>query len=251
MACALFLALSNSPISPVTLYGRFKCILFMTLPCELLTLHCDWVIAMAHCLLHQHEASQWRNPQWVPNVRRDEPLCTLHMPLLVWVYCAALHVPCVICRTAVALPGYRQRCLCRTMQEQRSRAAPEAGPPLMRLLERSVLSDRMVFVRASRAAGWMSQLEMDAYDYWFEPMVQALPAVLPDGFVYLRASAATCHHRLTQRSREEEASVREVLNESHTPVIRRKMIIATLCTSAACQSGVSCSEMSRQAAASD
>lgn len=150
-----------------------------------------------------------------------------------WVRCAALFGPCAICQTAIDLPGYRQCCLCRMVQEQRSRAAPEAGPPLMRLLERSVLSDRMVFVRASRAAGWMSQLEMDAYDYWFEPMVQALPAVLPDGFVYLRASAATCHHRLTQRSREEEASVRADLHERcHAPLIRRKRSIAPLRASA-------------------
>lgn len=156
--------------------------------------------------------------------------------------CAALHGPCAICQTAIDLPVCRQRCLCRTVQEQRSRADPEAGPPLMRLLERSVLSDRMVFVRASRAAGWMSQLEMDAYDYWFEPMVQALPAVLPDGFVYLRATAATCHHRLTQRSREEEASVRADLNERCPPFEVQKEHRTSVRFRLDLQCGVFCSE---------
>eukprot|EP00208_Stichococcus_sp_RCC1054_P001899 CAMPEP_0206140292 /NCGR_PEP_ID=MMETSP1473-20131121/8937_1 /ASSEMBLY_ACC=CAM_ASM_001109 /TAXON_ID=1461547 /ORGANISM="Stichococcus sp, Strain RCC1054" /LENGTH=489 /DNA_ID=CAMNT_0053534393 /DNA_START=166 /DNA_END=1632 /DNA_ORIENTATION=- len=103
----------------------------------------------------------------------------------------------------------------RVMQEQRSQV-PSTGLPQRRLLERSVLSDRMVFVHAVREAGWMTQLEMDAYDCWFEPLVRAMPQIIPDGFVYLRANPKTCYDRLTQRSREEESSVSlEYLQQLH------------------------------------
>ena len=36
----------------------------------------------------------------------------------------------------------------------------------MRLLERSVWSDRMVFVRAVLEANWMDKMELSVYDSW-------------------------------------------------------------------------------------
>lgn len=50
----------------------------------------------------------------------------------------------------------------RMMQERES--AGGASP--LRLLERSVFSDRMVFVRAVHEARWMSDMELDIYDSW-------------------------------------------------------------------------------------
>ena len=105
--------------------------------------------------------------------------------------------------------------LTRFMQEARSRSG---GAPL-RLMERSVFSDRMVFVRAVSEARWMSDIELDIYDAWYGPVVAALPALVPDGFVYLRAAPATCLRRLQARAREEESSVDEAylcsLHEKH------------------------------------
>ena len=51
----------------------------------------------------------------------------------------------------------------------------------MRLLERSVWSDRMVFVRAVRDAEWMSDLELKLYDSWWVPAtaVTRAPACTP------------------------------------------------------------------------
>ena len=76
----------------------------------------------------------------------------------------------------------------RMMQERES----ASGSAALRLLERSVFSDRMVFVRAVHEARWMSDMELDIYDSWFDPVVSALPALAPDGFIYLRATPGTC-----------------------------------------------------------
>ena len=54
------------------------------------------------------------------------------------------------------------------------------GTLSQRLIERSVFSDRMVFVRAVHNAKWMSELELNVYDSWFNPIVSALPTVTDD-----------------------------------------------------------------------
>eukprot|EP00243_Klebsormidium_subtile_P004331 TRINITY_DN18304_c0_g1_i1.p1 TRINITY_DN18304_c0_g1~~TRINITY_DN18304_c0_g1_i1.p1 ORF type:complete len:742 (-),score=177.64 TRINITY_DN18304_c0_g1_i1:334-2559(-) len=83
---------------------------------------------------------------------------------------------------------------------------PVAGKPL-RLMERSVFSDRMVFVRAVHEAKFMSDMEISIYDSWFDPILSAIPTLIPDGFIYLRANPNTCFNRLKKRGRSEETSV--------------------------------------------
>uniref|UniRef100_A0A1J3DLR0 Deoxycytidine kinase n=1 Tax=Noccaea caerulescens TaxID=107243 RepID=A0A1J3DLR0_NOCCA len=91
----------------------------------------------------------------------------------------------------------------RLMQEKES----AAGIKPLRLMERSVFSDRMVFVRAVHEAKWMNEMEISIYDSWFDPVVSALPGLVPDGFIYLRASPDTCHKRMMLRKRAEEGGV--------------------------------------------
>lgn len=91
----------------------------------------------------------------------------------------------------------------RVMQEKES----SAGIKPLRLMERSVFSDRMVFVRAVHEAKWMNEMEISIYDSWFDPVVSSLPGLIPDGFIYLRASPDTCHKRMMLRKREEEGGV--------------------------------------------
>ena len=74
-------------------------------------------------------------------------------------------------------------------------------------MERSVFSDRMVFVNAVHEAQWMSDLQLSVYDSWFDPMVSVVPSIVPDGFIYLQANPATCMRRLHQRQRKEESQV--------------------------------------------
>ncbi|KAG7589831.1 P-loop containing nucleoside triphosphate hydrolase [Arabidopsis suecica] len=91
----------------------------------------------------------------------------------------------------------------RLMQEKES----ASGVKPLRLMERSVFSDRMVFVRAVHEAKWMNEMEISIYDSWFDPVVSSLPGLVPDGFIYLRASPDTCHKRMMLRKRAEEGGV--------------------------------------------
>ncbi|KAL3845637.1 hypothetical protein ACJIZ3_003040 [Penstemon smallii] len=91
----------------------------------------------------------------------------------------------------------------RVMQERES----SVGIKPLRLMERSVFSDRMVFVRAVHEAKWMNEMEINIYDSWFDPVVSSLPGLVPDGFIYLRASPDTCHKRMMLRKRSEEGGV--------------------------------------------
>ncbi|CAH9126289.1 unnamed protein product [Cuscuta epithymum] len=91
----------------------------------------------------------------------------------------------------------------RLMQERES----SAGIKPLRLMERSVFSDRMVFVRAVHEANWMNEMEISIYDSWFDPVLSSLPGLIPDGFIYLRASPDTCHKRMMMRKRSEEGGV--------------------------------------------
>ncbi|KAG6555340.1 hypothetical protein Mapa_003383 [Marchantia paleacea] len=91
----------------------------------------------------------------------------------------------------------------RMMQERES----ALGEKRLRLMERSVFSDRMVFVRAVHEAKWMSDAEISIYDSWFDPVVSAMPGLVPDAFIYLRATPDTCHRRLQSRKRKEEDTV--------------------------------------------
>ncbi|KAJ4810862.1 Deoxycytidine kinase [Rhynchospora pubera] len=91
----------------------------------------------------------------------------------------------------------------RVMQERES----AGGLKPLRLMERSVFSDHMVFVRAVHEANWMNEMEISIYDSWFDPVVSSLPGLIPDGFIYLRASPDTCHRRMLHRKRAEEGGV--------------------------------------------
>lgn len=68
-------------------------------------------------------------------------------------------------------------------------------PRPVRLMERSVFSDRMVFVRAVNESGWMGDVEVAVYDSWFGPLLRTLPALVPDGFIYLKCEPTTCMQR--------------------------------------------------------
>ncbi|KAJ1288779.1 hypothetical protein BS78_02G114200 [Paspalum vaginatum] len=91
----------------------------------------------------------------------------------------------------------------RLMQEKES----SRGIKPLRLVERSIFSDRMVFVRAVHEANWLNGMELSIYDSWFDPVLSSLPGLIPDGFIYLRATPDTCLKRMMLRSRAEEGSV--------------------------------------------
>lgn len=89
---------------------------------------------------------------------------------------------------------------------EKDRASRTSTKPI-RILERSIFSDRMVFVRAMHEAGFMGDLELSVYDSWFSMEVSQDRALTPDGFIYLKARPETCIKRLRTRNRSEEAGV--------------------------------------------
>ena len=64
-----------------------------------------------------------------------------------------------------------------------------------------------MFARAVHEANWLNGMELSIYDSWFDPVLSSLPGLIPDGFIYLRATPDTCHKRMMLRSRAEEGSV--------------------------------------------
>ena len=47
----------------------------------------------------------------------------------------------------------------------------------------------------------MNEMELSIYDSWFDPVVSFLPGLVPNGFIYLRASPDTCHRCLQLRKK--------------------------------------------------
>ena len=71
-------------------------------------------------------------------------------------------------------------------------------------------------MRAVHEANWMNEMEISIYDSWFDPVVSCLPGLIPDGFIYLRASPDTCHKRMLLRKRAEEGGISlEYLRDLH------------------------------------
>ena len=96
---------------------------------------------------------------------------------------------------------------------QKDRNARSSNKPLQ-ILERSIFSDRMVFVRAMHEAGFLGDLELSIYDSWFSMQIGQDRALTPDGFIYLKARPETCIKRLRNRNRSEEAGVDEAYLEN-------------------------------------
>ncbi|GJT81681.1 deoxycitidine kinase [Tanacetum coccineum] len=62
----------------------------------------------------------------------------------------------------------------------------------------------------------MNEMEFSIYDSWFDPVVSSLPGLIPDAFIYLRASPLPCHKRMMLRKRAEEGGVSlEYLRDLH------------------------------------
>ena len=83
-----------------------------------------------------------------------------------------------------------------------------------RVCERSIFSDRKVFVDSLMDAKWLTNMEFHLYNCWFDALGDE--SLVPDAFVYLRASPETCKRRLAFRSRGEESGVTlEYLQQLH------------------------------------
>jgi deoxyadenosine/deoxycytidine kinase len=106
-----------------------------------------------------------------------------------WLHLFKSSASCSFCLACTALTGYVFVPL--VLQERNSTGMRKP----VRLMERSVFSDRMVFVRAVRESGWMGDVELAVYDSWFGPILETNPSLKPDGFIYLKCDPSTCMER--------------------------------------------------------
>ena len=85
-----------------------------------------------------------------------------------------------------------------------------------RIFERTVYSNRNIFVSALRENDVLSSTEHAVYSEWFECIANSLPSLVPNLIVYLRASPEVCMERLRARAREAESPVPlEYLKQLH------------------------------------
>lgn len=77
----------------------------------------------------------------------------------------------------------------------------------VRIMERSILSDRMIFVESVYEKGWLSDLEFSLFNSWYEPVIKVSPHLIPDAFIYLRTTPEVCLKRLKRRARGEETEI--------------------------------------------
>jgi len=103
----------------------------------------------------------------------------------------------------------------------------------VRMTERSVWSDRMVFVRQLVQDRLMEDVELAVYDDMFNRVLQQHSQVLvPDGFVYLRVSPDVALSRINRRGRSEESKIPpsylEGLHQKHEEWFIREHPIASL-----------------------
>lgn len=105
----------------------------------------------------------------------------------------------------------------------------EQNPYGVQILERSVFSDRYCFAKNCYELGFMSSLEWNMYQEWFEWLVsQHLPK--PHGFIYLYTDPKVCYNRLRKRNRSEETGVAQdylnLLHQKHQSWLIDKQDIA-------------------------
>lgn len=82
--------------------------------------------------------------------------------------------------------------------------------------ERSVFTDKMVFARTAISNGFIQPIEAEVYRKWFNSVINVLPNLIPNVFVYLRAAPEVCSDRLKNRARAEEVAVSlEYLQQIH------------------------------------
>lgn len=85
----------------------------------------------------------------------------------------------------------------------------------IRISERSVWTDRYIFMEAMKNTNSISKIEQECYDAWYDWLTNAF-FKQPDGIIYIRSSPEVCLLRIKERGRNEETSISiEYLKELH------------------------------------
>lgn len=73
-------------------------------------------------------------------------------------------------------------------------------------VERSIFTDKNVFLEANYQTGNITEIEYVIYHQWFDWILSNFKHD-PSGIVYLNTSASICHNRINQRNRTGEESI--------------------------------------------
>lgn len=76
----------------------------------------------------------------------------------------------------------------------------------IRVSERSIMTDKNIFMKCLDEMGYMSTLERNSYFTWYD-WLQKKMSRRPDGIIYIRVDPKTCLERICQRSRTGEANI--------------------------------------------
>lgn len=76
---------------------------------------------------------------------------------------------------------------------------------VIHVMERSLFSGYYVFVKNCYMRGYMTTLEWQLYQQWFDFLTQQIP--VPDGFIYLRTTPAIAYERTLKRKRASEHAI--------------------------------------------
>jgi len=112
---------------------------------------------------------------------------------------------------------------------QETISAYEANPDAdVYILERSIFSDRHLFVDMLHQDGHIDPMRMTMYDTWWKMWSRLMPFV-PSGFVYLKPDIDECMSRIKARARDGEdsipASYQMRLREKHEAFLRPEGVL--------------------------
>jgi deoxyadenosine/deoxycytidine kinase len=119
--------------------------------------------------------------------------------------------------------------VCRVREHMREQ---EIADHTVRLLERSIYSGHYCFVRNGYLNGYMTDLEWEMYQAWFDFLIPQRCRV-PQGFIYLRTTPAVAYKRIKKRNRVAEKDLTfdylKQIHEHHERfLIEKKEILADL-----------------------
>jgi deoxyadenosine/deoxycytidine kinase len=76
----------------------------------------------------------------------------------------------------------------------------------IRVSERSVMTDRHVFMETLKDMGMLTEIEYNAYYAWYDWLKSKFDYI-PDAIIYIRSSPETCYNRVHHRNRLSESTI--------------------------------------------
>jgi deoxyadenosine/deoxycytidine kinase len=100
--------------------------------------------------------------------------------------------------------SFQQYVMLTRLQDFEKMKAPQSAPIVFS--ERSIFSDRHVFMKNFEIGDVVTKAEKAVYAEWCDFVVNKIDYKI-DGLIYLRASTQTCLKRCQKRSRDEEKCI--------------------------------------------